>query len=81
MRINMRLKKIEREIQSQSKIPVQDQYIVILPGDTEEEKEVKIEKHLEKLKQQYGESVSRQDIGFISVIYDSPAEASKDELI
>jgi hypothetical protein len=81
MRIISRLKKIETEIQSQSRIPVQDKFVFIGPDDTEEEEEVKIEKHLEKLRQQYGDDVSRQDIEIMRLIYDKPAEASKDELI
>jgi hypothetical protein len=81
MKVNARLKKIEEEIQSQSRIPVQDKFVFVGPDDTEEEEEVKMEKHLQKLRQQYGEEVSRQDIGIMRIIYDKPAEASKDELI
>jgi hypothetical protein len=81
MRTNMRLKKIEEEIQSQSRIPVQDKFVFIGPDDTEEEEEVKMEKHLQKLRQRYGEDVSRQDIGIMRIVYDKPTEAGKDELI
>ena len=81
MRIISRLKKIETEIQSQSRIPVQDKFVFIGPDDTEEEEEVKMEKHLEKLRQTYGDDVSRQDIDIMCIVYDSPAEAGKAELI
>ena len=81
MKINARLRKIEEEIQSQSRIPVQDKFVFIGPDDTEEEEEVKMEKHLEKLRETYGEDVSWQDIGIMRLVYDSPAEASKGELI
>jgi hypothetical protein len=76
MKINARLKKIEDEIQSHSRIPNADRFIAVFPNDTEEEKELKIEKHLEKLRQKYGGDVSRQDIGIMRIVYDKPAEAS-----
>jgi len=78
MRTNARLKKIERELQSQSRIHNADRFIAVFPVDTEEEEEKKIEKHLEKLRQKYGEDVSRQDIGIIRIIYDSGREMTKD---
>ena len=80
MRIISRLKKIETEIQSQSRIPVQDKFVFIGPDDTEEEKELKLEKCLEGLRKKYGENVSLQDIGILNIVYDK-TEASKDELI
>lgn len=81
MRTNMRLKRIETETQLQSRIPNADRFIAVFPDDTEEEKELKLEKHLEELRQIYGEGVSRQDIGIMRIVYDKPADASKDELI
>lgn len=76
MRTNMRLKKIETEIQLQSRIPNADRFIAVFPDETEEEKELKIAKRLEELRQKYGEGVSRQDIGIMRIVYDKPAEAS-----
>ncbi len=81
MRTNMRLKKIETEIQLQTRIPNAGSFITFFPNDTEEEKELKVERRLEELRQKYGEGVSRQDIGIMRIVYDKPAEASKDELI
>lgn len=80
MKINARLKKIEVEIQSQSRIPNSEGFIVFFPDDTEEEKELKLEKCLEGLRKKYGENVSLQDIGILNIVYDK-TEASKDELI
>ena len=79
MKINARLRKIEAEIHLQSRIPVQDKFVIVGPDDTKDE-DVKIEQHLEKLRQQYGEDVSRQDIGILRIVYDKPPEASKETL-
>ena len=81
MRTNARLKKIERELQSQSRIPNADRFIVFRPGDTEEEKELKVGERLEELRRKYGEGVSRQDVVVIQIIYDKAAEANKNELV
>jgi hypothetical protein len=75
MRTNARLKKIEKELQSQPRIPNSEGYIVFRPGDTEEEKELKVGERLEELRRKYGEGVSRQDVVVIQTIYDKAAEA------
>jgi hypothetical protein len=75
MRTNARLKKIEKELQSQPRIPNSEGYIVFRPGDTEEEKELKVGERLEELRRKYGEGVSRQDVVVIQIIYDKAAEA------
>jgi len=74
MRTNARLKKIERELQSQPRIPKSEGYIVFRPGDTEEEKELKVGQRLEELRRKYGEGVSRQDVVVIEIVYDSKRE-------
>jgi hypothetical protein len=81
MKAKLRIKKIEREIQGQSRIPNSEGFISFSPNETEEEKELKIEKRLEQLRKKYGEDVSREDIIIINVIYDEPATSGKDELI
>ena len=81
MRINARLKKIERELQDQIRIPNSEGFISFSPNETEEEKELKIEKRLEQLRQKYGEDVPRQDIVIMRVIYDDKLLSGKDELI
>jgi hypothetical protein len=78
MKINTRIKKIERELQDQINIPNSERFIVSWPKDTEEEKEIKVKKLLEELKQKYGESVTQQDIITMNVIYD---EQEKGELM
>lgn len=79
MKANLRLNKIEQELQSKN--PVQGEFVVIWPTDTEEEKEAKLKKRLEELRQKYGESVSESDIICIRIVYDSTAKNGKDELI
>jgi len=81
MRTNARLKKIESELQSQTRIPNSEGLIVFRPGDTEEEKELKVGERLEELRRKYGEGVSRQDVVVIQIIYDKAAEANKNELV
>jgi len=78
MRTNARLKKIEKELQSQPRIPNSEGYIVFRPGDTEEEKELKVVERLEELRRKYGEGVSRQDVVVIEIVYDSKREMTKD---
>jgi hypothetical protein len=81
MKAKSRIKKIEREIQGQRKIPNSEGFISFSPNDTEEEKELKIEKRLEQLRKKYGEDVPRQDIVIMRVIYDDKLLSGKDELI
>lgn len=81
MKAKSRIKKIEREIQGQSRIPNSERFISFSPNETEEEKELKIEKRLEQLRKKYGEDVSREDIIFLRIVYDKPAASGKDELI
>lgn len=81
MKAKSRIKKIEREIQGQSRIPNSEGFISFSPNKTEEEKELKIEKRLEQLRKKYGEDVSRQDIVIMRVIYDDKLLSGKDELI
>jgi hypothetical protein len=80
-KIESRITKIEREIQSQNTIPKSEGFISFSPYETEEEKELKIEKRLEQLRQKYGEDVSREDIVIMRIVYDKPAASGKDELI
>jgi len=79
MKAKSRIKKIEREIQGQSRIPNSERFISFSPNETE--KELKIEKRLEQLRKKYGEDVSRQDIVIMRVIYDDKLLSGKDELI
>jgi len=81
MKINARIKKIERELRDQILIPNSERFISFSPNETEEEKELKIEKRLEQLRKKYGEDVSREDIIFLRIVYDKPAASGKDELI
>lgn len=76
MKAKSRIKKIEREIQGQSRIPNSERFISFSP----EEKELKIEKRLEQLRKKYGEDVSREDIIFLRIVYDKPAASGADEL-
>ncbi len=69
MKISARIKHIERALQDQINIPNSEKFIVAWPNDTEEEKEIKVKNLLEELKQKYGESVTRQDIGIMKVVY------------
>ena len=74
MKINSRLKKIEREIQAQNKIPISDRFVPIGEGqlvqeflgveNLEEENERRIQDHLKELREKYGEWVSREDLTF-----------------
>ena len=79
MKINARIKKIERELRDQILIPNSERFISFSPNETE--KELKIEKRLEQLRKKYGEDVSREDIIFLRIVYDKPAASGKDELI
>ena len=81
MKINARIKKIERELRDQILIPNSERFISFSPNETEEEKELKIEKRLEQLRKKYGEDVSREDIIFLRIVYDKLAASGKDELI
>jgi len=81
MKAKSRIKKIEREIQGQSRIPNSERFISFSPNETEEEKELKFKNLLEELKRKYGEDVPRQDIIFLRIVYDKPATSGKDELI
>ena len=81
MKAKSRIKKIEREIQGQSRIPNSERFISFSPNETEEEKELKIEKRLEQLRKKYGEDVPREDIVIMRVIYDDKLLSGKDELI
>jgi hypothetical protein len=81
MKAKSRIKKIEREIQGQSRIPNSERFISFSPNETEEEKEVKFKNLLEELKRKYGEDVPRQDIVIMRVIYDDKLLSGKDELI
>ncbi len=79
MKINARIKKIERELQDQINIPVSEKLLVFWPADTPETREVKIKNIHDELKRKYGDDVSRQDIITMNVIYDEPASSSADE--
>ena len=79
MKAKSRIKKIEREIQGQSRIPNSERFISFSPNETEEEKELKIEIRLEQLRKKYGEDVSREDIIFLGIVYDEPASSGADE--
>ncbi len=79
MKAESRIKKIEREIQGQSRIPNSERFISFSPNETEEEKELKIEKRLEQLRQKYGEDASREDIIYLRIVYDEPASSGADE--
>jgi len=81
MKAKSRIKKIEREIQGQSRIPNSERFISFSPNETEEKKELKIEKRLEQLRKKYGEDVPREDIVIMRVIYDDKLLSGKDELI
>ena len=81
MKAKSRIKKIEREIQGQSRIPNSERFISFSPNETEEEKELKFKNLLEELKRKYGEDVPRQDIVIMRVIYDDKLLSGKDELI
>jgi hypothetical protein len=81
MKAKSRIKKIERELQDQINIPNSERFISFSPNETEEEKELKIEKRLEQLRKKYGEDVPRQDIVIMRVIYDDKLLSGKDELI
>ncbi|MHB9098541.1 MAG: hypothetical protein ACYC5X_12055 [Syntrophales bacterium] len=81
MKINARVRKIEEEMRAQVGIPKSERFVVIWPHDSEEAKELKIVKRLEELRQIYGDGVSREDIGFIRVVYDGPAETSKEDML
>jgi hypothetical protein len=80
MKINARIKKIEKELQDQINIPYSARIIVTWPNDTEAEKELKLKSLYEELKQKYGEDVSREDIIFLRIVYDEPASSGADEL-
>ena len=80
MKINARIKHIERALQDQINIPNSERFIVVWPNDTEEEKELKLKNLHEELKRKYGDDVSRQDITTMNVIYDGPASSCTDEL-
>jgi len=77
MKINVRIKKIERELLDQISILNSERFVVIWPNDTEEEKELKLQNLLEELNRKYGEDVSRRDIIIMNVIYDEPAISDK----
>ncbi|HNZ32552.1 MAG TPA: hypothetical protein PKJ25_10680 [Smithellaceae bacterium] len=80
MKINARIKKIERALQDQIIIPNSERFIVVWPNDTEEEKELKLKNLHEELKRKYGDDASRQAIITMNVIYDEPALSGADEL-
>ncbi len=80
MKINARIKKIERALQDQIIIPNSERFIVVWPNDTEEEKELKLKNLHEELKRKYGDEVSRQDIITMNIIYDDPTSFGADEL-
>ena len=75
MKINARIKKIERELKDQINIPVSEKLVVLWPADTAEEKEIKLKTIHDELKRKYGDDVSRQEIITMNVIYDEPADA------
>jgi len=79
MKINARIKKIERALQDQIIIPNSERFIVVWPNDTEEEKELKLKNLHEELKRKYGDDALRQDIFTMNVIYDEPASSGADE--
>jgi hypothetical protein len=76
-KIESRITKIEREIQVHNRIPNSERIF----WDDTPEKEIKLEKRLEELRQKYGEDVSREDIVIMRIVYDTPAASGKDELI
>jgi hypothetical protein len=80
MKAKSRIKKIEREIEGQRRIPNSEGFISFSPNETEQEKELKIEKRLEQLRRKYGDDVSREDIVIMRIVYDTPAVPGKDEL-
>ena len=82
MKINARIKKIEKALHDQINIPNSERFIVVWPNDSAEEKEIKLKNLLEELKQKYGENASQEDIMIMNVIYDGPASfgADLDEL-
>ena len=79
MKINARIKKIERALQDQIMIPNSERFIVVWPNDTEEETALKVNNLLEELKQRYGGRVTQQDIITMNVIYDDPTSSGADE--
>jgi len=81
MNISARIKKIERELQDQIRIPYSERFVVTSPNETDEEKELKLKNLHAGLKQKYGEDVPRQDIVIMRVIYDDKLLSGKDELI
>ena len=62
------MKKIEEEIESQRKIPTSDALIFFRPCETEQEKELKLKKKIEELKQKYGD-VSEEDVLICEGVY------------
>lgn len=80
MKINSRIKKIEKALHDQIKIPNSERFIVVWPNDSAEERERKAKRLVEELKQRYGERVTQQNIVSINVIYDEPATSGADEL-
>ena len=78
MKINSRLKKIEREIKKQNEIPVTERLVPIVSqdvqdllggGNAEEENERNIQTQLAELRTKYGEWVSREDLAFCEVAF------------
>ena len=77
MKIETRIKKIEDEILGQGRIPKSEGFVVFYPSETEEEKELKLEKRLKELREKYGGDVSRADLLSIQVVYDQKPHAEQ----
>lgn len=70
MKAKSRITKIEREIQVHNRIPNSEGFLVFYPYETEQGKELKLEKRLKELREKYGDDVSRADVPIMKVVYD-----------